>query len=179
MKKKTIDWKGIERDFRAGKTSIRQIAEWYEVSEGAVRKRAKSENWSRLQRPDDAADTFRKLTFVPHVQSEEEAKAVFSEGKSLALRMLDELGATTSLQGELEDMILEETAGEKDGRRRNGMLRAVDLPNRAKTLKDLMLAAKTAVEVARMERTDGTAPTIEGTAKEQPKSDDDWDRLLN
>lgn len=91
--------------------------------------------------------------------------------------MLDELGATTSRQGELEDMILEETAGEKDGRRRAGMMRAVDLPNRAKTLKDLMLAAKTAVEVARMERADGTAPDV--VARAETKSDDDWGQLLN
>jgi hypothetical protein len=175
--KRVIDWKGIERDFRAGKTSIRQIAEWYEVSEGAIRKRAKAENWSQLQRPDDSVGTFRKLALIPAIQSEQEARAVFSEGKSLVLRMLDELGATTSLQGELEDFILDETRDDKDGRRRTAMMRSVDLPNRAKTLKDLMLAAKTAVEVARMERADGTvdvSPKADGT-----KPADDWDRLLN
>lgn len=183
MKKKTkksIDWNGIERDFRAGKTSIRQIAEWYDVSEGAVRKKAKAENWSQLQRPsgEEDAGTFRKLSLIPTVQTADEAKAVFTEGRSLALRMLDELGATTSRQGELEDMILEETAGEKDGRRRVAMMRAVDLPNRAKTLKDLMLAAKTAVEVARMERADGTAPRDDAT-QSQPQPADDWNNLLN
>lgn len=150
------------------------------MSEGAIRKRAKAENWSRLQRPDDSVGTFRKLTLIQPVQSEEEAKAVFTEGRSLALRMLDELGATTSRQGELEDMIIEETAGEKDGRRRIAMMRAVDLPNRAKTLKDLMLAAKTAVEVARMERADGSAPGADAAPTQgQAKPADDWSNLLN
>jgi hypothetical protein len=176
--KKVIDWKKIEKDFRAGKWSTRQLAEIHGVTEGAIRYRAKAENWSQLLKPEETTDTFKKLTFIPPIQTVKEAKEVFSEGRSLALRMLDELGATTSLQGELEDMILEETAGEKDGRRRMGMLRAVDLPNRAKTLKDLLLAAKTAVEVARMERADGTAPEV-GAVASPTKSDDDWERLLN
>ncbi|WLA80303.1 hypothetical protein [Bradyrhizobium elkanii] len=177
-KKKTIDWKGIERDFRAGKTSTRQIAEWYGISEGAIRKRAKAENWSQLVSPAETADNFRRLgSFTPEVRPSE-AKTVIAEGKSLAHRMLDELGATTSLRGELEELIIEETSGDKDGRRRQAMLRAVDLPNRAKTLKDLMLAAKTAAEVARMEKAagDGDQPPASQNAD---KPADDWDRLLN
>lgn len=178
-KKKTIDWKGIERDFRAGKTSTRQIAEWYGVSEGAIRKRAKAENWSQLVSPAENADTFRRLgSFSPEVRPSE-AKTVIAEGKSLAHRMLDELGATTSLRGELEELIIEETSGDKDGRRRQGMLRAIDLPNRAKTLKDLMLAAKTAAEVARMEKAAGDEPQPSATSTGSEKPADDWDRLLN
>src|SRR5688500_9204455 len=113
-KKKAIDWKGIERDFRAAKTSIRQIADWYEISEGAIRKRAKAENWSQLVRPEqDDLDTFKKLTFVPPVNPEQ-APAVAAEGKDLAFLMLDELRATTSRRGELEEMIVDETSGDKD-----------------------------------------------------------------
>lgn len=176
-KKKAIDWKGIERDFRAAKTSIRQIAEWYEVSEGAIRKRAKAENWSQLVRPDnDDVGTFKKLTFVPPV-TPEQAPAVAAEGKDLAFLMLDELRATTSRRGELEEMIVDETSGDKDGRRRRAMLRAVDLPERAQTLKALMLAAKTAAEVKRLEKADGDVPQP-GADPTPDKPADDWDRLL-
>lgn len=175
-KKRAIDWKRIERDFRAGKTSIRQIAEWYEVSEGAIRKRAKAENWSQLVRPDDdEPDTFKKLTFVPPDMTHEQASAVAGEGRNLAFMMLDELRATTSRRGELEELIIDETSGDQDGRRRKAMLRAVDLPERAQTLKALMLAAKTAAEVKRLEKADGDQPQP-GEASDKPA--DDWDRLL-
>lgn len=180
-KKKTIDWKGIERDFRAAKTSIRQIAEWYEVSEGAIRKRAKAENWSQMVRPEqDEPDTFKKLTLVPPVRNQEQATAVASEGKDLAFLMLDELRATTSRRGELEELIIAETSGDRDGRRRKAMLRAIDLPERAQTLKALMLAAKTAAEVKKLDKADGDTPQHgDQVPATGDKPADDWDHLLN
>ncbi|SHJ70786.1 hypothetical protein SAMN05444159_1281 [Bradyrhizobium lablabi] len=179
-KKKVIDWKGIEKDYRAGKTSIRQIAEWYGVSEGAIRKRAKANNWSRMIRA-DAADTgtFKKLDFVPAIRKPEDAKTITREGKNLAVRMLSELMATTTQVDELEDMIISECAGDRDARRRTGMLRAVDLPARANTLKTLGLAVKAFIDADRAdnkspdpEQPDATAGTAAG------KSGDDWDHLL-
>jgi hypothetical protein len=41
------DWERIESDYRAGILSLREIAEPYEITEGAIRKRAKAKNWSR------------------------------------------------------------------------------------------------------------------------------------
>lgn len=179
-KKKVIDWKGIEKDYRAGKTSIRQIAEWYDVSEGAIRKRAKAHNWSRMLRADAAADTgtFQKLDFLPTIRKPEDAKTITREGKGLAVRMLSELMATTTQVDELEDMIISECAGDRDGRRRTGMLRAVDLPARANTLKTLGLAVKAFIDA---ERADAKTPEEEAAAAtpEAAKSGDDWDRLLN
>jgi hypothetical protein len=54
------------------------------------------------------------------------------------LRMLDELEATTTHAGELKEMIEEITADDRDGRRRDGMLGAISLGGRAKTLKEGM-----------------------------------------
>jgi hypothetical protein len=181
-KKKVIDWKGIEKDYRVGKTSNRQIAEWYDVSEGAIRKRAIAENWSRMMRPGpENAGSFQKLSFTPVepvVKTPEEARQIVSRGKGLIYRMIDELDATTSKVGELEDMIIEETAGDKDGRRRTGMLRAIDLPARANTIKALALAAKTLVDTL---KADVKSPADESAevVKDGEKSGDDWDRLLN
>lgn len=42
-----IDWEAIEREYRAGQLSVREIARRYEVSEGAIRKRAKADRWER------------------------------------------------------------------------------------------------------------------------------------
>jgi hypothetical protein len=41
------DWERIEADYRAGILSLREIAEPFEITEGAIRKRAKAKNWSR------------------------------------------------------------------------------------------------------------------------------------
>lgn len=44
---KFVDWEAIERHYRAGLKSLRTIAEEYGISEGAIRKRAKRDAWSR------------------------------------------------------------------------------------------------------------------------------------
>ena len=46
-----IDWAGIERDYRAGVMSVREIAKWYGVSHTAINKRAKADGWTREAQP--------------------------------------------------------------------------------------------------------------------------------
>lgn len=41
------DWAKIEADYRAGVKSLRQVAGEYGITEGAIRKRAKKEEWTR------------------------------------------------------------------------------------------------------------------------------------
>ena len=48
---KAIDWEGVERDFRAGVMSIREIAKWYGISDTAIHKKAKADGWERKQQP--------------------------------------------------------------------------------------------------------------------------------
>ncbi|MDR6886133.1 MULTISPECIES: hypothetical protein [Variovorax] len=45
--KPTAHWPTIEADYRAGVKSVRQIASEHGISEGAVRKRAKAQTWTR------------------------------------------------------------------------------------------------------------------------------------
>ena len=45
--KKAPDWERIELDYRTGILSLREIAEPYAVTEGAIRKRAKRDDWTR------------------------------------------------------------------------------------------------------------------------------------
>lgn len=45
--KKFIDWELIERDYRAGIKTLRQIGDEHGVSHTAIQKRAKKEDWSR------------------------------------------------------------------------------------------------------------------------------------
>lgn len=41
------DWEAIDREYRAGQLSVSEIARQYGVSEGAIRKRAKRDGWTR------------------------------------------------------------------------------------------------------------------------------------
>lgn len=45
--KKPTDWERIEADYRAGVLSVREIANNHDLTEGAIRKRAKRDEWSR------------------------------------------------------------------------------------------------------------------------------------
>jgi len=44
---KRIDWETVEREYRAGQLSLREIGRLCGVSEGMIRKRAKAEGWER------------------------------------------------------------------------------------------------------------------------------------
>ncbi|MCY1230660.1 hypothetical protein D9M72_430800 [compost metagenome] len=85
-----IAWPSIEADYRAGIKSLRQIASQQGVSEGAIRKRAKKEDWQRdlaakiqakaeaLVRNEAVRSEVRSATRVPeHVVIEANAVGVF------------------------------------------------------------------------------------------------------
>lgn len=46
-KKAAPDWERIEADYRAGLLSVREIAGTHGITEGAIRKRAKRDDWQR------------------------------------------------------------------------------------------------------------------------------------
>jgi hypothetical protein len=45
--KPPTDWEAVEREYRAGQLSVREIARRCDLSEGAIRKRAKADGWQR------------------------------------------------------------------------------------------------------------------------------------
>lgn len=45
--KRIIDWEGIEREYRAGVRSLREIGTDFEITHGAIRKRAEKDGWVR------------------------------------------------------------------------------------------------------------------------------------
>ena len=45
--KRVIDWESIEKEYRAGMKTLRQIATDHKVTHGAINKRAKKESWVR------------------------------------------------------------------------------------------------------------------------------------
>ena len=45
--RKSVDWEAIEREYRAGQLSVREIARTSGVTETAIRKHAKADGWTR------------------------------------------------------------------------------------------------------------------------------------
>lgn len=142
--KTTVDWAGIERDYTTTTRSIREIAGWFSISEGAIRKRAKAKGWKR---PEAKAGTQRNAgayqgEILPPVKGADVPKVeeVIGRGRNLADRLLDELDALTLHHGEM-DVIIQEN--EQDPARQQALRQAVSLPTRAKTLQTLALALKT------------------------------------
>lgn len=70
---KIIDWRAVEKDYRAGIKSLRVIAGEHGGTEGAVRKRAKRDGWERDLAPKikaKADDLVRKATVRSVVRTE-------------------------------------------------------------------------------------------------------------
>ncbi|EHN8900153.1 hypothetical protein F6T96_002339 [Enterobacter hormaechei] len=67
------DWEAIESAYRAGVMSLREIASQHGISEGAIRKRAKRDEWSRdlnAKVKERADDLVRKAEVRKQVRSE-------------------------------------------------------------------------------------------------------------
>jgi hypothetical protein len=165
QKRHTADWEAIEREYRAGQLSVREISRQHEVSHVAIAKRAKAEGWvrslaqrvreevtSRLVTSEVTSGNAKEAVETAVVRGVEvirQHRHAIGRGRDLTLRLLDELDAATTNVGELQEMIEEATAGDKTAQRRNAMMRAVELPSRAGVIKDLSAAAKNWVALER------------------------------
>lgn len=155
-----MNWAVIRAAYEAGDISIRAMARDAGVSDAAVRKRARAEGWQKPKRPDKVHDgrpvaardaraptpARERASSMVADAAAQDPKAIAKRGHALVVRLLDELETTSSYVGELEGLIIAETAEDRDGRRRTAMLRAVELSSRAVVLKNLALAAKTLAE---------------------------------
>lgn len=137
-----LDLHALEVAYKANKLSNVKLAHAHNVSEGYIRKLAKLHGWKRgapveppaAKLPPVPAAVMRHEPTTPPEVTNRELTA------DLVRRMLDELDATTSHIGDLEALIEAETGGDKDGRRRAGMLKAISLPVRSNALRMLLAA---------------------------------------
>lgn len=138
------DWTAIEAEYTKTSKPIRELARWFSISDTAIRKKAKAEGWARTAPTSSQCEPTATATVSPVVSAAaSDVGAIIGRGRNLVVRLMDELETATTHLGELETLIEQETAGEKDPRRRNAMLKAVDLPVRAAALKNLANALKT------------------------------------
>ncbi len=151
--KKPVDWAEIERDYRAGTMSIRELAAWYGISDTAIRKRAKKDGWERANpkigsRREPPREPEPEKVYVGTVLTPENTtpEAIVGRGRNLVMRMLDELDVTTCRIGEMESLIGSAFDDGDSGQQRQAALAAVSLKGRSEVLKALATAAKTFAE---------------------------------
>lgn len=199
------DWEAIETAYRAGVMSLREIASQHGLTEGAIRKRAKRDEWSRdlnariQQKADDMVrrrevrKTVRnESTLTERVLIEATAEVIATvrmehrgdirRARELANVLFDELGAQCADVTALEQ--LGEMMFEPDDRGRDRLnetyQKIISLPSRVKSMKDLSDSLKVLVGLER------EAYNIENKAEPQevkhnimlvPTTDsvDDWE----
>jgi hypothetical protein len=83
------------------------------------------------------------------VQLVREHRSVIRKGRELVAVLLRELLDTTQEMVAIEGEIRERTKDDRDSRQHDRLMRAVSLPIRAQTVRDLMAALKTAVTLER------------------------------
>lgn len=197
--RKPTDWEAIEREYRAGQLSVREISRQHDVSHVAIAKRAKAFGWQR-----DLAKRVREEVTNRLVSSEvtsgntheaidtaaargvelvRQHRNALGRAQVIVEKLLSELDRGTDNADEIDEAIETETADDKNPKRRNMMLKAVSLPSRAQTAAALSATLKNLIPLERQafNLDEGGAPdpnngpqVIEIVAA-QPESNDSTD----
>lgn len=169
-KRPDVDWAAIERDYRVGQLTVREIARQYGIAASSITRRAEKNGWAR-----DFSDEIRAKTQAALLRNTESAtpernaptredlavavetnvSLVLGHRKGLArLRIIAEklatqLDADSDDIKDIEEAIEEETAGDKNPERRNRMLKAVSLGSRAGIARELSQVLKNLIPLER------------------------------
>ena len=199
------DWEAIESAYRAGLMSLREIASQHSISEGAIRKRAKRDDWSRdLQAKiqERAEDLVRKKEVRKQVRSEgsvSERVLIEATAEVIATVRMEHRGDIRRAR-ELTNTLFDELAGEcgdvaaldqlgemmrspddKGMDKLNELYhKIISLPSRVKSMKDLSDSLKTLIGLEREAYSiENKAEAKEATHNVMPvptcDSVDDWE----
>ncbi|ELR0646102.1 hypothetical protein R3J16_002049 [Enterobacter hormaechei] len=199
------DWEAIETAYRAGVMSLREIASQHGISEGAIRKRAKRDDWSRdlnAKIQQKAEDLVRKQEVRKQVRNETtltervlieataeviatvrmEHRGDIRRARELTNTLFDELGAQCADVSALErlgDIMFDPDDKGRD-RLNEIYQKVISLPSRVKSMKDLSDSLKTLIGLEREAYSiENKAETKEVTHNVMlvPTSDnvDDWE----
>jgi len=174
MSIKQPDWEAIERAYRAGVLSVREIAAAHEVSHTAINKRAKRDGWDRdlkakIKAKADALVSKREVsTEVSSKQAETEREIIelnaevianirmahrgdISRSRRLTNKLLDELEGLTDNRGLFDELgeLMRNPDDNGQDKRNDLYNKIIDLPGRTKTMKELAETLKTLVALER------------------------------
>ncbi|MEM5023047.1 hypothetical protein WJT80_01585 [Enterobacter roggenkampii] len=199
------DWEAIETAYRAGVMSLREIASQHCISEGAIRKRAKRDDWSRdlnAKIQQKADDLVRKQEVRKQVRNEStltervlieataeviatvrmEHRGDIRRARELTNTLFDELGAQCADVSALEQLgdIMFDPDDKGRDRLNEIYQKVISLPSRVKSMKDLSDSLKTLIGLEREAYSiENKAETKEVTHNVMlvPTSDsvDDWE----
>ena len=199
------DWEAIETAYRAGVMSLREIASQHGISEGAIRKRAKRDDWSRdlnakiqqkaddLVRKQEVRRTVRnESSLTERVLIEATAEVIATvrmehrgdirRARELTNTLFDELGAQCADVSALEQLgdIMFDPDDKGRDRLNEIYQKVISLPSRVKSMKDLSDSLKTLIGLEREAYSiENKAETKEVTHNVMlvPTSDnvDDWE----
>ncbi|HGK8567275.1 TPA: hypothetical protein ACJ753_004083 [Yersinia enterocolitica] len=168
------DWEAIESAYRAGLMSLREIASQHNISEGAIRKRAKRDDWSRdlsAKIKERAEDLVRKeevrkqvrteTTLTERVLIEASAEVIANvrmehrgdirRAREITNALFDELGAECAdieALRKLGELMLQPDENGRD--RLNEIYQSIiALPERVKAVKALSDAMKNLISLER------------------------------
>jgi len=163
--RKPADWEAIEREFRAGQLSVREIARQHGISHAAINKRAKLEGWTKNLAAKVRQEVSNRLvsTSVSSGNAREAVDTAAARGVELVRQHQSSLGRANRIAetlmaelqrgcdrlDEIEEAIEEETGDDQNSNRRNAMLKAVSLPSRAATLRELSQTLKNLIPLER------------------------------
>jgi len=167
-KKKRIDWKLVEGEFRAGQLSIREIAKQHECSDTAIRKKMNALGVSRdlsnrvaekvrteLVRSEVRTanqETEREIVTVAAARSVEVVRShriKIHKGTTVVEKLLDDLYDVIDHREEIEEDIVIATENEPNAKRQKRMMRAVSIQQQASTAVSLSAALKNLVAIER------------------------------
>jgi hypothetical protein len=160
--RKAVDWEAVEMRYRTGTESLRTIAASFDITEGAIRRRAKAEEWTRdLQKKVQQATEalLIRKSCTQDVRTEGQAIAVEAEmrsevviGHRAGLRRLRVLrdNLTTEIETVTDDLanhekladLLDESGPDENGRWKQDKLneryrRVISLSGRVDDVKKL------------------------------------------
>lgn len=191
--RKVVDWEAVEREYRAGQLSVREIGRQFGVSHVGINKKAKAEGWSRDLAAKVRQEIRNRLVTGPvttvnakeavetaaarGVELVRQHSAILARANAIIAKQLDELDGEGDVIAEIEAEIEIETAGDRNTVRRNAMLKAVSLPSRAATVRELSQALKNVIPLERqahnLDTDDGTGDSATFTFRlDRPKQDD-------
>lgn len=172
--KATPDWEMIEQSYRTGLMSIREMAHLAGVTEGAIRKRAKSRGWERdvsakitakadalVRRQEVRTQVRTEKAVSERVLIEASAQVIadvrmshrgdIRRARSLTMTLLSELEATTidhELFAQLGELLRDEDERGQD--KRNDLYqKVIGMSSRVSSMKSLAEALKTLVGLER------------------------------
>ncbi len=161
-KRKRADWEAVERDYRTGKFTLRELEEKHGVNNGTIARKAEKHGWTK-----DLAAAVRQATnakVIAQTLQQEGSKAQqntanvvlaaadlnarviqghrsdLNRARAVALGLLEELKAT-ALMAEERELIAELMAGTADEAKqeqaRQAVRKALDVGNRIGAVKSL------------------------------------------